>query len=47
MADVNLKFVWDVVSCIKFGSAGLAYVTATTGQLIAHPDISLVLKKRT
>ena len=45
LADVNLKFVWDVVSRIKIGSAGLAYVTDTTGQLIAHPDISLVLKK--
>ena len=45
VADVNLKFVWDVVSRIKIGSAGLAYVTDTTGQLIAHPDISLVLKK--
>ena len=44
-ADVNLKFVWDVVSRIKIGSAGLAYVVDATGTLIAHPDISLVLKK--
>jgi len=44
-AEVNLKFVWDVVSRIKIGEAGLAYVVDSTGTLIAHPDISLVLKK--
>ena len=44
-AEVNLKFVWDVVSRIKIGSAGLAYVIDADGTLIAHPDISLVLKK--
>ena len=45
LAGVNLKFVWDVVSRIKIGSAGLAYVVDANGTLIAHPDISLVLKK--
>src|SRR5262249_51099887 len=45
MADVNLKFIWDVVSQIKIGKAGHAYVIDSRGQLIAHPDISLVLKK--
>jgi len=44
-AEVNLKFVWDVVSRIKIGQAGLAYVVDSGGTLIAHPDISLVLKK--
>jgi signal transduction histidine kinase len=44
-AEVNLKFIWDVVSQIKVGRAGLAYVVDARGQLIAHPDISLVLKK--
>ncbi|MDQ6639472.1 MAG: GAF domain-containing protein [Pseudomonadota bacterium] len=44
-AEVNLKFVWDVVSRIKIGSAGIAYVVDVDGVLIAHPDISLVLKK--
>ncbi|MEO6363617.1 MAG: cache domain-containing protein, partial [Caldimonas sp.] len=43
--EVNLKFVWDVVSRIKIGEAGLAYVVDSTGTLIAHPDISLVLRK--
>ncbi len=43
--EVNLKFVWDVVSQIKIGESGLAYVVDSTGTLVAHPDISLVLKK--
>ena len=45
VADVNLKFIWDVVSQIQIGKAGHAYVVDVTGQLIAHPDISLVLKR--
>jgi len=45
VAEVNLKFIWDVVSQIKIGRAGQAYVVDGRGQLIAHPDISLVLKK--
>ena len=44
-AEVNLKFVWDVVSRIRIGKAGIAYVVDANGTLIAHPDISLVLKK--
>jgi signal transduction histidine kinase len=45
-AEVNLKFIWDVVSQIKVGKAGLAYVVDGGGALIAHPDISLVLQNR-
>ncbi len=45
VAEVNLKFIWDVVSQIRIGKAGHAYVVDAGGQLIAHPDISLVLKK--
>jgi signal transduction histidine kinase len=45
VAEVNLKFIWDVVSQIKVGKAGLAYVVDRSGALIAHPDISLVLQK--
>ncbi|MGH8668585.1 MAG: cache domain-containing protein, partial [Burkholderiales bacterium] len=44
--DVNLKFVWDVVSEIRIGKAGLAYVVDSNGHLIAHPDISLVLQNQ-
>ena len=45
VADVNLKFIWDVVSQIQIGKAGHAYVVDANGHLIAHPDISLVLKR--
>jgi HAMP domain-containing protein len=44
-AEVNLKFIWDVVSQIRIGKAGQAFVLDSAGQLIAHPDISLVLQK--
>jgi signal transduction histidine kinase len=45
VAEINLKFVWEVVSRIQIGQAGLAYVVNSSGTLIAHPDISLVLQK--
>jgi class 3 adenylate cyclase/HAMP domain-containing protein len=45
IAEVNLKFIWEVISRIKIGEEGLAYVIDAKGHLIAHPDISLVLKK--
>ena len=45
VADVNLKFIWDVVSQIRVGRSGQAYVVDREGHLIAHPDISLVLRK--
>src|SRR5437764_12676359 len=44
VAEVNLKLIWDVVSQIKVGQRGRAYVIDTAGRLIAHPDISLVLR---
>ncbi|HXH83812.1 MAG TPA: GAF domain-containing protein [Candidatus Tectomicrobia bacterium] len=45
VAEVNLKFIWDVVSQIKIGDKGLAYAVDNAGNLVAHPDISLVLQK--
>src|SRR5450631_1357138 len=44
IAEVNLKLIWDVVSQIKVGERGRAYVVGAEGRLIAHPDISLVLR---
>ncbi|MGO9327262.1 MAG: hypothetical protein ACLQJ0_04005, partial [Steroidobacteraceae bacterium] len=40
----NLKLIWDVLSKIKFAGHGRAYVVDAAGRLIAHPDISLVLR---
>ncbi len=45
VADVNLKFIWDVVSRIKIGDKGKAYVVDGKGFLVADPDIGLVLRK--
>jgi signal transduction histidine kinase len=45
VAEVNLKFVWDVVSRIKIGEKGKAYVVDNHGLLVADPDIGLVLRK--
>jgi signal transduction histidine kinase len=44
VAEVNLKLIWDVVSQIKVGDRGDAYLVDSQGRLIAHPDISLVLR---
>ncbi|MBV8840083.1 MAG: GAF domain-containing protein, partial [Alphaproteobacteria bacterium] len=44
VAEVNLKFIWDVVSQIKVGERGQAYVIDAQSRLIAYPDISQVLR---
>ena len=46
LAEVSLKAIWDVVSRIRVGRVGHAYVVDARGHLIAHPDVSLVLQKR-
>jgi signal transduction histidine kinase len=45
VAELNLKFIWDVVSRIHIGEAGKAYVLDSNGLLVADPDIGLVLRK--
>jgi signal transduction histidine kinase/HAMP domain-containing protein len=45
-AEVNLKYIGDVVNNLTIGKAGYAYVISKTGELIAHPDISLVLQRK-
>jgi signal transduction histidine kinase/HAMP domain-containing protein len=45
VAEVNLKFMWDVITRIRIGQKGKAYVVDGTGYLIADPDIGLVLRK--
>ena len=44
IAQVNLKLIWDVITGLKIGQDGYAYVIDREGRLIAHPDISLVLR---
>jgi signal transduction histidine kinase/ActR/RegA family two-component response regulator len=45
IGQVNLTFIWDVVSQIRVGKHGHAYVIDQAARLIAHPDISQVLRK--
>ncbi len=42
VAEVNLKFLLDVVRNVKVGEVGAAYVVDSEGYVIAHPDSSLV-----
>jgi class 3 adenylate cyclase len=44
VAEINLKLIWDVISTIRVGRTGRAFVLDRLGRLIAHPDISLVLR---
>lgn len=44
VAEINLKLIWDVISAIRVGETGHAFVLDHSGRLIAHPDISLVLR---
>ena len=46
LAEVNLRYVRDVVADIQVGTSGYAYVVSHDGELIAHPDLNLVLQKR-
>jgi signal transduction histidine kinase/CheY-like chemotaxis protein len=44
VAEINLKLIGDVVSEIDVGEQGEAYVIDERARIIAHPDISLVLR---
>ncbi|HVQ67374.1 MAG TPA: adenylate/guanylate cyclase domain-containing protein [Bradyrhizobium sp.] len=44
VADINLKLIWDIIAAIRIGDTGHALVVDDSGRLIAHPDISLVLR---
>lgn len=44
LAEVNLKFMWDLVDQLKVGKAGYAYVVDRKGNLISFGDASRVLK---
>ncbi len=43
-AEVNLKFMWDLVDQLKVGKTGWAYVVDRQGNLIAFGDTARVLK---
>jgi signal transduction histidine kinase len=45
LAEVNLKFVGDLIRDIHFGREGRAFVVDADNHLVAHPDIRHVLRK--
>lgn len=45
VANINLKFIYEVIGRLKIGETGYAYVVDTLGDLIASPDTSAVLKQ--
>jgi signal transduction histidine kinase len=45
-AEIDLKYVGQVISNVRVGNRGYVYLATNSGKLIAHPDLSLVLQKR-
>ncbi len=45
-AEVNLKYMWDVIADMEIGSTGYAYVVNEEGWLIAHRNPSKVLQRQ-
>ncbi len=43
VAEVDLKFMWDLVDQLRVGETGYAYVVDNQGNLIAYEDASRVL----
>jgi len=44
IAELNLKFMWDLVDNLKIGKTGYVYVVDRNGSLIAYGDAARVLK---
>ena len=44
LAEVNLKFTWDIIDQLEVGNGGAAYVVDRQGKLIAFKDTGRVLK---
>jgi signal transduction histidine kinase len=44
-AEADLSFLWDVIGKIRFATAGYGYLVDEHGNLIAHKDAALVLKR--
>lgn len=45
VAEVNLRFIWDLVAGIRVGNTGKAHVVDRMGVLIAHPDLWRALQR--
>ena len=45
VAEIDLSFVRDVIDRARVGTAGYAYAVDSAGELVAHPDLNLVLRR--
>jgi len=45
-AEINLNRISDLVYNLKLGVSGSAYIVTRSGDLVAHPEIRLVLERR-
>lgn len=45
MAELNLRLMWSLMSKLKIGNQGLAYVVDRQGNLIASRDVTRVMKR--
>jgi signal transduction histidine kinase len=45
-AEINLKFMIEIVQRIRVGASGIVFVLDSNGQVVAHPDIALVLSRK-
>ena len=45
IAHVNLRFLWEVIAGSRFRRGGYAYLIDENGEVLAHQDPSLVLKR--
>ena len=42
-ADIDLRSVVDAIDRARIGASGYAYVVDSHGEIIAHPDVNIVL----
>lgn len=45
IAHLRMRYMWDVISGIKVGRSGIAYILNDKGRVVAHRNPSLVLKE--
>ena len=45
VAEIDLKFLRQVMDRARVGTAGDAYVVGPRGELVTHPDINLVIRR--
>ncbi len=44
VADIDLSFITEVIERARIGTTGYAYAVDSSGELVTHPDVNLVLK---